>query len=111
MTPQSNHSPSLARAWLVVALLWFVAFFNYLDRIMLTTMRESLMDAIHMSNAQFGLLTSAFLWVYGLLSPLGGFLADRLSRSKVIIGSLFVWSFCTWMTAHAKTFDQLLITR
>lgn len=99
------------RAWLIVGLLWVVACLNYLDRIMLTTMRESLIEAIPMTDAQFGLLTSAFLWVYGLLSPFAGFLADRFSRSRVIIGSLFVWSAITWLTGHAKTYEQLLVAR
>jgi MFS family permease len=49
--------------------------------------------------------------VYALLSPFAGFLADRFNRSKVIIWSLLVWSVVTWMTAHAKTFEQLLVTR
>jgi predicted MFS family arabinose efflux permease len=74
-------------------------------------MRSSLREAIPMTDAQFGLLTTAFLLVYGLLSPFGGFLADRFSRSRVIIGSLFVWSFITWLTAHAKTYEQLFATR
>jgi MFS family permease len=104
------NSPG-ARAWLVVALLWLVACLNYIDRIMLTTMRASVVDAIPMSDAQFGLLTSAFLWVYGLCSPVGGFLADRFKRSHVIIGSLFVWSVVTWVTSRCTTFEGLLLTR
>ena len=99
------------RAWLVVALLWPVATLNYLDRLMLTTMRDSIKAGIPMTDAQFGLLTSVFLWVYALLSPSAGYLADRFSRSKVIIGSLFVWSAVTWLTAHAHDFQQLLLAR
>lgn len=101
----------LTRAWLIVALLWFVGCLNYLDRIMITTMRGSLQAAIPMTDAQFGLLTSVFLWVYGLLSPFAGFLADRAGRSRVIIASLFFWSLLMWLTGHAKTFDQLLLAR
>ncbi len=99
------------RAWLIVGLLWVVGCFNYLDRVMITTMRGSIVEAIPMTDAQFGLLTSIFLWVYGLLSPFAGFLADRFNRSRVIIGSLFAWSAITWLTAHATTFYELLATR
>lgn len=94
-----------------MALLFVVGLLNYLDRIMITTMRTSIMEAIPMTDAQFGLLTSVFLWIYGILSPFAGFLADRYSRSRVIIISLFVWSLVTWMTVHAATFEQLLFTR
>jgi MFS family permease len=88
-----------------------VALLNYLDRLMITTMRGSLMEAIPMTDAQFGLLTSVFAWVYGILSPFAGFLADRFSRSRVVLVSLFVWSVLTWLTGHTKTFDQLLVVR
>lgn len=97
--------------WLVVVLLWFVACLNYLDRILVTTMRGSLKEAIPMTEAQFGLLTTVFLVVYGLCSPLGGFLADRFKRSHVVIVSALIWSAITWLTGQAKTFDQLLWAR
>ena len=101
----------LPRAWLIVAFLWGVGCLNYLDRIMITTMRDSLIEAIPMTDAQFGLLTSVFLWVYAVLSPFAGFVADRFNRSRVIITSLLVWSLVTWFTGHAKTFEQLLAAR
>ncbi len=109
MPTSENHAG--VRAWLTVALLCVVACLNYLDRNMLTTMRPSIVAAIPMTDAQFGLLTSIFLWIYGLLSPFAGYLADRFSRSRVIIVSLFVWSAVTWLTAHAQTYTQLLVAR
>lgn len=103
--------PPATYAWLVVFLLCVVGCLNYLDRIMITTMRTSIVEGIPMTDAQFGLLTSVFLWVYGLLSPFAGFLADKFKRSRVIIASLFLWSIVTWLTAHAQTYEQLLATR
>ncbi len=102
--------PSL-RPWLVVALLWVVAALNYLDRNMIATMHASLKAAMPMTEAQFGLLTSIFLWVYGGVSPFAGFLADRFSRSYVIFLSLLAWSLFTWMTGQAKSFEQLVVVR
>ncbi|WP_316814376.1 MFS transporter [Pedobacter heparinus] len=107
----TNYEKPAFGAWLVVGLLCIVGCLNYLDRVMITTMRESIIDSVPMTDAQFGLLTSVFLWVYGLLSPIAGYLADRFSRSRVIIFSLFIWSVVTWLTAHATTFEELLATR
>lgn len=95
----------------MVGLLWVVGLLNYLDRVMITTMRGSVTEAIPMTDAQFGLLTSVFLWTYAVLSPFAGFLADRWGRARVIVGSLFAWSLVTWLTAHASTFRELLATR
>ncbi|HEY8660733.1 MAG TPA: MFS transporter [Chitinophagaceae bacterium] len=114
MKPLSEISipkKQLSKAWLVVGLLCIVGCLNYLDRIMITTMRESIIGAIPMTDAKFGLLTSVFLWVYGILSPFAGFLADKFNRSRVIISSLFLWSIVTWLTAHATTYEELLATR
>lgn len=98
-------------AWRVVAFLFIVGALNYIDRNMLTTMRSSIIDSIPMTDAQFGLLTSVFLWVYGLLSPVAGYVADRFRRSYVIIFSLIAWSVVTWLTGHATTYNQLLASR
>jgi MFS family permease len=98
-------------AWLIVGLLWFAGCSNYLTRTMLTTMRGSIMEEIPMTDAQFGLLTSAFLWIYAFVSPFAGYLADRFRRRSVIIASIFAWSFITWLTSYAKTFEQLLALR
>ena len=109
---QSPPSPTLRnQAWLAVGVLWFVALLNYLDRMMITTLRDPIKQSIPMTDAQFGLLTAVFLWIYGAVSPLGGFLADRFSRRWVILWSLGVWSFITWLTSRVQTFEELLATR
>lgn len=100
-----------AKAWLIVGLLWVVALLNYCDRLMVTSMRPALVEAFGMNEEQFSLLSSAFLWVYGVLSPVAGFLADRLGRTRVIVGSLFVWSLATGLTAFAQSWEQLMIAR
>jgi MFS family permease len=107
----------LARgAWLLVGLLWVVALLNYLDRQVLVTMRDAvkadiLVDGLAMSDAKFGLLTSVFLWTYGALSPVGGFLADKFGRRPVIFVSLAVWSAVTWWTGHVSTYSELVFAR
>lgn len=95
----------------MVAMLWVVAFLNYFDRILITSMRDPIVNEFHLSDAQFGLLTSAFLWSYGLLSPLGGFFADKYGRKAVIVFSVAVWSAVTIWTGFVHSFHEMLYAR
>ena len=97
--------------WLLVGVLWIVAFLNYLDRILITTMRDPIVGEFSLTDAQFGLLTSVFLWSYGIFSPFGGFLADKYSRRNVIIFSVAVWSLATVWTGYVSSFEEMIATR
>ena len=97
----------------MVALLWPVVMLNYLDRQMVSTIRESIRADIPSiaSDQEFGTLMAVFMWVYACLSPIGGFIADKFNRRWTVIGSLGVWSAVTWATGHAATYSQMLCFR
>ena len=98
-------------AWAAVALLWVAALFNYLDRNVIATLHGPMVADVPMTEAQFGLLMSILLWLYGLASPWCGFLADRFSRRKVIFTSLMVWSIVTSLTGQMHSFSGLFWMR
>lgn len=99
--------------WLVVALLWVVALLNYMDRQMLSTMQGAMkLDIVELQKAEaFGALMAVFLWIYGIVSPFAGVVADRVSRKKLVVGSLFVWSAVTYLMGYATDFTQLYCLR
>ncbi len=99
--------------WIVVGLLGGVALLNYMDRQMLSTMKDAMqMDIAELQSAtNFGRLMAVFLWIYGLMSPVSGLIADRMSRKWLIVGSLLVWSSVTWLMGLATTFDQIFWLR
>ena len=99
--------------WFVVALLWGVALLNYMDRQMLSTMKEAMqVDITALQSAvNFGHLMAVFLWIYGLMSPVSGIVADRMNRKWLIVGSLFVWSSVTFLMGEASSFSQIFWLR
>lgn len=97
--------------WVVVAVLWGVAALNYLDRQVVFSLLPLLQRDLHATAFQLGLISTVFLWTYGLLSPLGGYLADRAGRARVIVASLAIWSVATWLTAHVQSIEGMLWTR
>lgn len=99
--------------WVVVALLWVVALLNYMDRQMLSTMQEAMkVDIAELNQAEaFGVLMAVFLWIYGIVSPFAGLVADKVSRKWLVVGSLFVWSAVTLLMGFATTFEQLYLLR
>lgn len=95
--------------WMVVALLWVVALLNYMDRQMLSTMRDAMaVDITDLeSKVMFGKIMAAFMWIYGFMSPISGIVADRVSRKWLIVVSLAVWSAVTLMMGYASTYNEV----
>src|SRR6266403_2125077 len=109
----ANSHHALLYPWAVVLMLFPVALLNYLDRMMVATMRTSIRADIPTitNDADFGFLMASFMWIYAFLSPVGGYLADRFNRRWMVILSLFIWSLMTWLTGQAHTFTQIAWTR
>ncbi len=98
-------------AWLVVAMLWCISFFNYADRQAIFSVFPLLEREMKLDAVQLGLLGSSFAWVYGLMGPVAGFIVDRIRRKTAILAGLQTWSMICAATASAVTFPQLLFFR
>jgi MFS family permease len=97
--------------WYVVAMLWWIAFFNYADRQAIFSVFPLLEKEFHLSNVQLGLLASSFAWVYGLGAPFAGIVVDRIRRKSAILGGLQAWSVICMATALSRNFRGLLFFR
>src|SRR5260370_42053393 len=82
---------------------------NYADRNVLFAVQPLVQDEFHLTKAQIGYLTSAFLGFYMLAAPFVGPLADRYSRKLIIFLGAIFWSGLTLLTAVTHTYTELLV--
>jgi MFS family permease len=97
--------------WLVVAMLWMVCFINYADRQVIFSVFPLIKSEAGLNDVQLGIVGGSFMWAYALFGPLAGWLGDRVSRKRLILGALVFWSVCTAATAIAQNFWQLTLCR
>jgi predicted MFS family arabinose efflux permease len=99
------------RIWFTVALLWVAFALNYVDRQVIFSIFPALRSQLGFTDAQLGFSGSAFVWIYAIGMPLGGMLADRWSRSRMIVASLVLWSVATAGSGLSGSFASFLFWR
>lgn len=97
--------------WILIALLWCVAFLNAADRSILFTVMPKLRAEFGLSDLQLALLNSVFFWIYAVAAFLSGSLGDRARRSRIVIYGLLFWSVATGVVALSTGFAMLLALR
>lgn len=106
-----HQAKALKGAKTVFTMLFFINLFNYIDRQVLYAVFPLIKTDLGLSDGQLGMLASAFMIVYMLVSPFIGYLADRTARPKLIAASAVLWSLATVACAGVKNYAQLLVAR
>jgi predicted MFS family arabinose efflux permease len=97
---------------LVLTMLLVVYTFNFLDRQILGILAKPIQASLHLSDAQFGAIGgTAFAILYSALGVPLALLADRVGKTRVIAGSLVVWSGFTALCGTATGFWSLFLSR
>jgi MFS transporter, ACS family, glucarate transporter len=105
MTPYSDQSaqaPTRVR-WLLIGWLFVLSATAFLDRVNLSIAGTRLAADYHLSDVQFGLLSTVFLLGYALLQTPAGWLADRWGPRRVLAGGVIWWGIFTALTAAVPT--------
>lgn len=99
------------KAWLLVGFTWIAYCLNYSDRQVIFSIFPVLKTELHFTDVQLGLTGSAFLWVYGLCSPIAGQIGDRFSKRRLVALSLLLWSGVTTLTGLSHSVGMVLTCR
>ncbi len=84
---------------------------NYADRYVGAAMLPLILASLALSDAEGGLLQSAFILSYALVSPLAGWLGDRWARLRLAAAGVLVWSAATVASGLAPSYAALLFAR
>ena len=101
----------LSPKWVVVGLLFTGLTLDYFSRLALFSVIPLWRTDLHASDTTIGLVVSLFLFTYGLLAPVAGFLGDYFSRRTLLIGSVILWSLITTACALVASGPQLVALR
>jgi MFS family permease len=114
MTPITSEEPKPPAAgyrWQVVAILWFICFFNYADRQAIFSIFPVLQSEYGSTKGELGQIGAAFTLVYALTAPFAGQFGDRFSRKAIILGGLYVWSAITGLTGVCSKVWHFVLVR
>lgn len=101
----------MSQKWKIVFMLSCIAALNYGDRTAISSVFPLLRDDLHLSDLALAGIGSAFLWTYAIGSPAAGYLADRLSRSRIVLFSVTAWSAVMLSTGFVHSAPVLLFMR
>ncbi|MFL5340609.1 MAG: spinster family MFS transporter [Gemmataceae bacterium] len=112
--PDGSRLAAAKGARVSLLLLLGINMFNYMDRYILAAAlpRIEVDPAIApVSKGQLGLLTTAFVASYLVLSPVFGWLGDRMSRWLLVGVGVILWSLASGGSGLATAYTVLLLTR
>jgi predicted MFS family arabinose efflux permease len=110
-TKTENYLFSKSYSNYVFILLFLLYMFDYIDRVVVTSMFTSIEKELGISHTQSGLLISAVYWSIVLLTFPVSILIDRWSRTKTIGIMAILWSLATALCALTGNFVQLFLAR
>ena len=108
----NGRAKSMAYPWLVVTILMVAYVFSFVDRQILNLLVGPIRRDLGISDTQMSLLMGfSFAIFYTILGIPLGRLADSMSRRRLIVAGVVVWSAMTALCGLARTYWQLFLFR
>ena len=92
VTPESSPPAFSRYRWVICSLLFLATAINYIDRQILSLVKETLDNQLHWTNGQFGLVNSAFQAAYALGLFFFGWFIDKYGTRIGYTLSIAAWS-------------------
>ncbi|AJG19682.1 MFS transporter [Cupriavidus basilensis] len=107
MTP--SYQPVMA--WRTALLLVVYMVINFADKIAVGLLAVPMMTELNLSPAQFGLIGSSFFWLFAIGGITGGFMANRLPTTGILLVMALAWSALQVPMAMSSSLAVLVAAR
>ena len=107
-TEFQNTTPQQRRALVAAALGWMLDAF---DVMLYSLVVSRIMLDLHMSKQTAGSLNMLTLLASGIGGLLFGFIADRIGRTRALMGSILTYSVCSFASGLSTSIPMLAVFR
>lgn len=109
--PRTKEGKISRQAILIIILLFLLTVISNADKAIIGFASVPLMEELGLNAEQWGIIGSAFFFLYSIFAIIGGTLADRFGAKIVIAVMAIVWATVQFSTLFVSSFTFLLITR
>ena len=95
----------------LILLLGAAVFLNYVDRGAISIASPLMKSELGLSEEGYGVVFSAFFWIYAPVQFFAGWLCDRFSVYKLMAAGILLWAGSTLLMGLAGGFLSLLVLR
>ncbi|GAA4754909.1 MFS transporter [Sphingomonas daechungensis] len=95
----------------LIFLLGAAVFLNYVDRGAIGIASPLMKTDLGLSEEAYGVVFSAFFWIYAPVQMFAGWLCDRFSVYKLMAAGILLWAGSTFLMGFAGGFTSLLVLR
>jgi MFS transporter, ACS family, hexuronate transporter len=97
--------------WYIVTLLCFASLLNYLDRQTLSVLANTIQKEFKLTDGDYAIITTTFLWTYAVFYLFSGYIVDRLGTRRSYLVFASGWSGANMLHALARNLGQLAACR
>ncbi|MFT4095773.1 MAG: MFS transporter [Rhodoblastus sp.] len=105
------EQPTPKGAWKITALLFLYMVVNFADKIVVGLAGVPIMTDLKLQPAQFGLLGSAFFFLFSISAIVVGFIVNKVEARLVLLVLAIVWALVQFPMFWEVSFTTLLICR
>ena len=98
-------------AWLTVGLLFLFMVINFADKAVIGIAAVPLMDELHLTPREFGLLGSSFYLLFAVSAIVTGFIVNRVETRWALLVMGLVWALTQFPMLGAVGFATVMASR